>query len=151
MAAAPKSPARGLQRRESMHSMDAAELMSRFAERTGVSGGQRSRRYLWTDAFAVCNFLALERATGEGRYRELGLLLVDRVHHTLGRHRGDDGRTGWLTGLPDREAERHPTRGGLRIGKPLRERLPHEPVDERREWDRDGQYFHYLTKWMHGL
>ena len=23
------------------------------------------------------------------------------------------------------------------------------PVDERLEWDRDGQYFHYLTKWMH--
>jgi hypothetical protein len=24
-------------------------------------------------------------------------------------------------------------------------------VDERLEWDRDGQYFHYLTKWMHAL
>ena len=26
-----------------------------------------------------------------------------------------------------------------------------EPFDERLEWDRDGQYFHYLTKWMHAL
>jgi len=24
-------------------------------------------------------------------------------------------------------------------------------LDERFEWDRDGQYFHYLTKWMHAL
>jgi hypothetical protein len=39
----------------------------------------------------------------------------------------------------------------LRIGKPLRERRLDEPIDEQREWDRDGQYFHYLTKWMHAL
>ena len=38
-----------------------------------------------------------------------------------------------------------------RIGKPLPERGPDEPLDERLEWDRDGQYFHYLTKWMHAL
>ena len=25
------------------------------------------------------------------------------------------------------------------------------PYDDRGEWDRDGQYFHYLTKWMHAL
>jgi hypothetical protein len=39
----------------------------------------------------------------------------------------------------------------LRIGKSLPERKPDEPIDERLEWDRDGQYFHYLTKWMHAL
>ena len=26
-----------------------------------------------------------------------------------------------------------------------------EPYNEQEEWDRDGQYFHYLTKWMHAL
>ena len=26
-----------------------------------------------------------------------------------------------------------------------------KPFDERLEWDRDGQYFHYLTKWIHAL
>ena len=31
------------------------------------------------------------------------------------------------------------------------ERASGEPLDERREWDRDGQYFHYLTRWMHAL
>jgi hypothetical protein len=39
----------------------------------------------------------------------------------------------------------------LRIGKPQPERSPREPYDERSEWDRDGQYFHYLTRWMHAL
>ncbi len=72
----------------------AIEAMMRFAERTGVTGERPSRRYLWTDAFAVSNFLGLERATGEGGYRELALRLVDQVHHTLGRHRPDDVQKG---------------------------------------------------------
>jgi hypothetical protein len=129
----------------------AVEAMTRFADRTGVTGKRPPRRYLWTDAFAVCNFLGLERATGEGRYRELALRLVDQVHHTLGRHRPDDARTGWLSGLSEQDGEAHPTLAGLRIGKPLPERGPAEPPDDRLEWDRDGQYFHYLTKWMHAL
>ncbi|NIP59818.1 MAG: hypothetical protein GWM92_16045, partial [Gemmatimonadetes bacterium] len=60
-------------------------------------------------------------------------------------------RGGWISGLSDEEGRRHPTAGGLRIGKPLPERGPDEPFDPRTEWDRDGQYFHYLTKWMHAL
>ena len=123
-----------------------------FAHQTGLDSDLPTRRYLWTDAFAVCNFLGLARATGDARYQELALRLVDRVHHDLGRHRADDrGRTGWLSGLPDAEAEEHPTRGGLRIGKPLPERAATEPMDPDLEWDRDGQYFHYLTRWMHAL
>lgn len=31
------------------------------------------------------------------------------------------------------------------------ERKADERFDERLEWDRDGQYFHYLTKWMFAL
>ena len=42
--------------------------MMRFAERTGLVSGRSPMRYLWTDAFAVCNFLGLARATGEARY-----------------------------------------------------------------------------------
>jgi hypothetical protein len=38
--------------------------MMRFAERTGLTSANPSRRYLWTDAFAVCNFLGLNTATG---------------------------------------------------------------------------------------
>ncbi len=126
------------------------DLMLRFTERTGVGAGG-SRRYLWTDAFAVCNLLGLARATGDARQTDVALRLVDEVHHTLGRHRADDARHGWISGLTPEEGESHPTRGGLRIGKPLPERGPAEPLDEQREWDRDGQYFHYATKWMHAL
>ena len=134
-----------------MKTATAADLMVGFASRTGLGGDGTVLRYLWTDAFAVCNFLGLERSTGDGRHRELALRLVDQVHHTLGHHRGDDVRTGWLSGLRDQEAEAHPTRGGLRIGKPLPERPPNRPPGDQLEWDRDGQYFHYLTKWMHAL
>lgn len=125
-------------------------LMNSFAERTGLISGQE-RRYLWTDAFAVCNFIGLGRATGDSRYDELGLRLVNSVHHVLGRHRMDEEKSGWISGLAEAEGEAHPTVGGLRIGKPLAERAPGQPLDPDLEWDRDGQYFHYVTKWMHAL
>jgi hypothetical protein len=130
---------------------EAIDLMERFAQRTGLSSPHPPQRYLWTDAFAVCNFLHLGNVTGEPRFTELALRLIDQVHHVLGRRRPDDRSGGWLSGQADAEGEAHPTRGGLRIGKPLPERQPHEPFDEQLEWERDGQYFHYLTKWMHAL
>ncbi len=126
-------------------------MMTRFAERTGLTSDLPKQRYLWTDAFAVCNFLGLAQATGEERYTDLALRLVDQVHHVLGSYRADDSRTGWISGLSPEEGEAHPTRGGLRIGKALPERGAAEPFDEQLEWRRDGQYFHYLTKWMHAL
>ena len=129
----------------------AAAIMRAFAERSGIAGRGPGVRYLWTDAFAVCNFLGLARFTGRSEYQDLALQLVDRVHHTLGRHRPDDARRGWISGLDARAGELHPTLGGLRIGKSLPERAPGEPFDAQLEWDRDGQYFHYLTKWMHAL
>jgi hypothetical protein len=129
----------------------AVELMCGFAERTGITSDRPQQRYLWTDSFAVGNFLGLSRATGDEQYRRLALRLVDRAHQTLGRHRSDGPRTGWISGLGDREGEDHPTQGGLRIGKELPERGPGDPFDESLEWDRDGQYYHYLTKWMHAL
>ncbi|HMK15824.1 MAG TPA: hypothetical protein VK450_02770, partial [Methanomicrobiales archaeon] len=49
------------------------------------------------------------------------------------------------------EGEDHPTAGGLRIGKRLPGRRRDEPSSERLEWDQAGQYYHYLTKWMHAL
>jgi hypothetical protein len=113
----------------------AAELMERFAVRTGLTEQNAPRRYLWTDAFAVCNFTVLHRRTGDSRYEALANKLVERVHHVLAPHRDPE----------------HPTATGLRIGKPEPERKPGEPLDEELEWDRDGQYFHYLTKWMHAL
>jgi hypothetical protein len=130
----------------------AARLMSEFAMRTGLSpGAQHQQRYLWTDAFAVCNFLELFQRTGDQQYLLCAEALIDQVHSVLGRYRKDDARHGWISGLDDESGRHHPTAGGLRIGKPLKERDVDEPVDERLEWDRDGQYFHYITKWMHAL
>jgi hypothetical protein len=134
-----------------LRTKEAAALMEDFAQRTGLTSEHPPRRYLWTDAFAVCNLLGLARVTDKKRYKELALNLADQVHHTLGRHRSDDPRSGWISGLDEHEGEAHPTRGGLRIGKPLPERRPNDPFDEQLEWERDGQYFHYLTKWMHAL
>ena len=125
--------------------------MMSFVERTGLASELSQKRYLWTDAFAVCNFLGIARATGNEGYTELALRLMDRVHHTLGRHRSDDRRRGWISGLGEEDGASHPTRGGLRIGKKLPERLADEPFEEQLEWERDGQYFHYLTQWMHAL
>jgi len=126
--------------------------MSEFAVRTGLSGAsQDPGRYLWTDAFAVCNFLELFAQTGDQAYRRWALDLIEQVHLVLGRYRDDDVRHGWISGLENLTARQHPTARGLRIGKPLKERDADEPMDERLEWDRDGQYFHYLTKWMHAL
>ena len=130
---------------------EAARLMSDFAERTGLASERPQRRYLWTDAFAVGNFLGLARRTGDAVQRSRALRLIDAVHHVFGRHRADDPRRGWISGMSEAEGEAHPTRGGLRIGKSLPERRPDEPFDNSLEWERDGQYFHYLTKWMQAL
>ena len=127
-------------------------IMLDFANSTGLADARKPpSRYLWTDAFALCNFLALFRSSGEDSWRQLADKLVSQVHHTLGRHRDDDPRSGWISGLGAADGELHPTRGGLRIGKRLSERRAGDPPNERLEWDRDGQYYHYLTKWMHAL
>jgi hypothetical protein len=128
------------------------EIMLEFADQTGLTSSDKPpSRYLWTDAFAVCNFLDLYRQTKDEKFKRLTLRLVDQVHHILGRHREDDSRTGWISGLSEEEGEKHPTKGGLRIGKKMDERKPADPFDQRLEWERDGQYYHYLTKWMHAL
>jgi hypothetical protein len=130
----------------------AAQLMSAFAGRTGIHPTSKNQqRYLWTDAFAVCNFFELFKRTGDKLYRQCATDLIHQVHQILGRYRSDDVRRGWISGLDEQIGQHHPTQGGLRIGKPLKERRLDEPIDEQLEWDRDGQYFHYLTKWMHAL
>lgn len=127
-------------------------IMSDFAHSTGLSTVKKPpRRYLWTDAFAVCNFLELYQRTGDGSWQNLALRLVDQVHYILGRHREDDPRTGWISGYTEEEGRKHLTVGGLRIGKQMNERKPDDPYDDHLEWDRDGQYYHYLTRWMHAL
>jgi hypothetical protein len=127
-------------------------IMRSFASSTGLTDLSREpRRYLWTDAFAVCNYLELYRQTGTHEFLELALRLVTQVHQILGKYRIESQHRGWLSGLSGEEAQQHPTSGGLRIGKKLNERQADQPIDESLEWDQDGQYFHYLTKWMYAL
>ena len=126
-------------------------LMEKFADRTGLTGRRPPQRYLETDAFAVCNFLGLARATDDARFTGQALRLIEQVHWTLGRHRPDDHRSGWISGLGEAGGREHPTQGGLRIGKPLPERPSGEPVTPSKESDRDGQSFHHLTRRMHAL
>lgn len=130
------------------------KIMTDFARITGLDPVTTCpKRYLWTDAFAVCNFLELHQQTKGPQYLDLAKRLVDQVHNELGKHRRDDpnGRVGWISGFGEEEGKLHPTIGGLRIGKEFNERQRHEPVDRELEWVQDGQYFHYLTKWMHAL
>ena len=116
--------------------------MTGFAGRTGLTPSARPpRRYLWTDAFAVCNYLELFRQTGKEQYQQDAKRLVSQVHRVLGRHREDDSRLGWISGLDEQKGEQHPTQGGLRIGKELGERGPDEPYDEHLEWERGWSVF----------
>ena len=128
------------------------KIMTEFARLTGLSPASSDpQRYLWTDAFSVCNFLGLYQEAGGKEFKDRAIQLVDQVYNVLGRHRQDDNRIGWISGLSEQDGSLHPTKGGLRIGKQLKERTPTDPFNECLEWDRDGQYYHYLTKWMHAL
>jgi len=91
-------------------------------------------RYLWTDAFGVCNFITLYYETGEKRYLDQADALIKDVHDVLGKDREGKKRL-------DDATDEEPTKGGLRIGK----------IDPEGTPDGDGQYFHYLTKWMYAL
>ncbi|HEY3074364.1 MAG TPA: hypothetical protein VGJ74_04225 [Burkholderiales bacterium] len=106
----------------------ARAMLDEFAERTGLTSAAKPRRYLWTDAFAVVTWLGMGRV-------DLARRLIEQVHEVLGVSRDPE----------------HPTARGVRIGKPLPERAPEEPYDPDLEWERDGQYYHYLTKWLHAL
>jgi hypothetical protein len=94
---------------------EAERIMLKFAENTGLTSDKPQRRYLWTDAFAVCNFIQLYKKTKKNSYKHLAKQLVDQVHKSLGKYRKDDEREGWLSN------EDHPTKNGLRIGKPRTE------------------------------
>lgn len=131
----------------------AERIMNDFARRTGLfqNEGNPKQRYLWTDAFAVQSFLALYSLTGKKIYVDCTRNLINHVHQTLGKFSENDSREGWISGLSEEEGENHPTISGLRIGKKRPERKENEPFNEQLEWERDGQYFHYHTRWISAL
>lgn len=129
------------------------QLIDDFLSRTGITNksGDIKRRYLWTDAFAVQSCFALSNVLNQKDYHNYAQQLIGQVHHILGKHRDDDVRKGWISGLPEEEGKNHPTVNGLRIGKKMPERTKDEVSNQQLEWDRDGQYFHYLTRWFNAL
>ncbi len=131
----------------------ARKIMDEFLQSSGIAGidGNPHRRYLYTDAFAVQSCFALSHIFNSPEYGQHALDLIDRVQAFLGRFRPDDRREGWISGLSHDQGNLHPTARGLRIRKNLPEGEPGEPFDSRLEWERDGQYFHYLTRWFHAL
>ena len=102
----------------------AQALMEDFAQATGLTSEVPPERYLWTDAVAVCTFLELHTQTEAQEYVEKALRFVDQVHQVLGRHRADESRSGWISGLGEEEGAAYPTAGGLCIGKEHNERQP---------------------------
>jgi len=94
----------------------------------------RDGRYLWTDAYGVCNYITLYYETKDMMYLNQADALIKDVHDVLGKDRKLKNRLGNAT-------DDQPLKGGLRIGK----------VDPEGTSDGDGQYFHYLTKWMFAL
>lgn len=128
-------------------------LLETYLIKTGVKGGTGNplKRYLWTDAFAVEALLGLSLTYGTSSFRQDALNLIDLVHLHLGSYHPDDERQGRISGLSPEEADLHPTVAGLRIGKDRPERKKEESYNTRLEWERDGQYFHYLTRWMNAL
>ncbi|GEM_PF-2698569 len=75
-------------------------IMQGFARLTGLSPLNPSpKRYLWTDAFAVCNYLGLYRRTDDPEYRDLGNcipVLLDLFRQCLGEEIERDRRSGVL-------------------------------------------------------
>ena len=79
---------------------EAARLMTAFAERTGLDPEGPGKRYLWTDAFAVCNFVGLARGDRRGAlpWARGALWSIACIDASVA-HRADDSRNGWLSGL----------------------------------------------------
>ena len=79
---------------------EAGVLMLAFADRTGLTSERPPRRYLWTDAFAVCNLLELARMSGDDHFTDLALRAVDQVlslaNQSSGRRAEAD--SGWPAG-----------------------------------------------------
>ncbi len=135
------------------HTNNIRSIMLDFAAATGLTDtAHEPRRYLWTDAFAVCNFLELIGKPVRDIYLDTALQTggSGTFRSRQVQPWGCRAKAGSAASM-SRPGYEHPTCGGLRIGKKLAERKPDEPFDERLEWERDGQYFHYLTKWMQAL
>lgn len=117
------------------------------ADEAGLCSDRHQRRYLWTDAFGVLSYISIakryetdNKPEEAQKYTQAANILIDVVHECLGKPRSSSpvdamspstiSPTGYV---------------GLRIGK----------VDTRQATDYgmhyDGQYWHYIDKWLFAL
>lgn len=116
-------------------------------DEAGLCADGHQRRYLWTDAFGVLNYISISQlyeSRGDpqqaAKYKRAADTLVSVVHECLGSPRSkklEDAMT---------KDDSSPTgHVGLRIGK----------VHSRKVTDYgmsyDGQYWHYVDKWLLAL
>ena len=106
------------------------------------STGDCQRRYLWTDAFGVLNFVTMAQRYPESRravYLDAAKKLIDSVHATLGQP-----RSAAFPMAPQQDGTPWGFKG-LRIGK------LHARTSSDAGMEYDGMYWHYLDKWLFAL
>lgn len=80
-------------------------IMDQFAMKPGLSYDSHSQKshapihYLWTDAFAVCNYLGLYHQSAKPLFLEQAVRMVEQVHYRLAKPRKDNNKTGWVNGF----------------------------------------------------
>jgi hypothetical protein len=99
---------------------EAIVLLEAFARRTGLVDGRESRRYLWTDAIALCTYLALYRRRRDSVLLRRARTLLSQVHGVLGHHAVGPRRGHPLGDVDEASWQQHPTLHGLRIGSRCR-------------------------------
>ena len=104
------------------------------------NAGECQRRYLWTDAFGVLNFVTLSKRHPEKKriYLAAANELITSVHASLGQPRAAH--------LPMTSGVNTPFGfKGLRIGKVAAKKNSDPGMTY------DGMYWHYLDKWIFAL
>ena len=105
-------------------------------------------RNLWTDAFAVCNFLGLHRATGEALHLARARALVDVVHEGLGRHRLDAHSTAGSAASPSTKAAGTRRAPPCASAGPSRKRACVHIVGQEQFEDRSAARMSREIKWL---
>ena len=124
--------------KEGFHTDTVKKLMDEFALGTGLEPIiETPRRYLWTDAFAVCNFLELYARTANEAYMApclapSSIRSMRFWENTAQMILEAGGSVDWTS----KRGECIPRRGGLRIGKKVERAKTEGAVSRRPEWDR---------------
>ncbi|KAL7503978.1 hypothetical protein ACHAXN_001679 [Cyclotella atomus] len=112
-----------------------------------TSNATPQRRYLWTDAFAVLAYQTISNIYSAGGhvqeaniYKDAADKLIDTVHNCLGKPRSGREEDAM------KPCKMSPTGYvGMRIGK------VESQIDTDYGMRCDGQYFHYIDKWLFAL